>query len=820
MGETAAEPRVAYPGLDEAEAARRLSVHGPNRTPVAPRRSAVSRVVAQLRDPMILLLLAAGVLTATLSDAADTIIIAAVVVFNTLTGVIQEGRADRAVAALGELTTPMARVTREGRLSEVPTTEVVPGDLVTITAGDLVPADGDVLVAHDLLVDQSMMTGESESIPVDAGEPVQGGTLVVNGRAELVVTRTGSESGLGRLALLMASAEVRTTPLQRRLAGLSRILVLLVLVVTAVVVALGLLQGRPIAEMAVLGVSLAVAAVPESLPAVVAVALAMGAHRMALRHAVVRRLVAVETLGSVTVIATDKTGTLTEGRMVAERVWVPTTGDLHEARLLRDMVLCNDATVAPDGRLVGDPLETALLELARDRGLDPAVVRAEWPRTEEEPFDHRLRRMRTDHVSPDGDAVTVYKGAPEAILELVDTAPADEAAHVVEELTGLGCRVLAVAERTDAASPLALVGLVAVVDPPRAEAADLVAECQRAGIRVILVTGDHPGTALALAARVGIGTGSNPPDPDVHARVQPEGKVDIVAALQRSGEVVAMLGDGVNDGPALRVADIGVAAGQGGTEVARQAADVVLLDDDFGSVVAAIEEGRRVYANIRSFLLYAVSGGIAEVGVMLIGPLIWIGQPLLASQILWINLMTHGLTGVAFGAEPADPAQMARPPRSPDEPVFTARFSALVGAASSLLVLVALAVGLWAGSGDPIGQRTQVFVVLGLGQLGIALALRSRAGRARVPWLVVAVAAASALMVAAAFVPALQALVGTASLDSSRLAVAAAAAVVPGVVLRLLVNRDRRAQRRGLFGRMVVTKAPDPDEASGETLSS
>lgn len=812
MGETAAEPQVEYPGLNEAEAARRLSDYGPNRPPAAPRRSAFSRVAAQLRDPMILLLLAAGVLTATLSDVADTVIIAAVVVFNTLTGVIQEGRADRAVAALGELTTPITRVTRGGLLSEVPSDEVVPGDLVTVTAGDLVPADGDVLLAHDLLVDQSMMTGESEAIPVDAGGLLQGGTLVVNGRAQLVVTRTGSESGLGRLALLMASAEVRATPLQRRLAGLSRVLVLLVLVVAAVVVALGLLEGRPIAEMAVLGVSLAVAAVPESLPAVVAVALAMGAHRMALRHAVVRRLIAVETLGSVTVIATDKTGTLTQGRMMAERVWVPTTSDLHEARLLRDMVLCNDATVAPDGRLVGDPLETALLELARDRDMDPAVVRAEWPRTGEEPFDHRLRRMRTDHLSPDGDALTVYKGAPEAILELVDTTPALEAAQVVEELTGSGCRVLAVAEGTDAASRLELVGLVAVVDPPRAEAAELVATCQHAGIRVILVTGDHPGTARAIAARVGIRTGADATGPDVHARVQPEGKVDIVAALQRSGEVVAMLGDGVNDGPALRVADIGVAAGQGGTEVARQAADVVLLDDDFGSVVAAIEEGRRVYANIRSFLLYAVSGGIAEVGVMLVGPLVGIGQPLLASQILWINLMTHGLTGVAFGAEPADPAQMARPPRPPDEPVFTARFSALLGTASSLLVLVALAVGLSAGSDDPTGQRTQVFVVLGLGQLGVAIALRSRAGRAGVPWLVVAAAAASALMLAAAFLPALQALVGTTSLDSSRLAVAAGAAVVPGVVVRLLVRRDRRRPQGRLFGPDPGTKAPDPHE--------
>lgn len=790
-------------GLDEAEAARRLASFGPNRPPAARPRSPATRVLAQLKDPMILLLIAAGTLTAVLHDVPDTLIIAAVVVFNTLTGVVQEYRADRAVAALAELTTPVARVTRQGVQRELPSDQVVPGDRVSVVAGDLLPADGVVLAEHDLLVDQSMMTGESEPVAVEAGGPVTGGTLVVNGRADFVVTKTGPDGGIGRLAALIATAPVRATPLQRRLAGLSRGLVLIVLTLTVIVVVAGLLNGRPLAEMSVLGVSLAVAAVPESLPAVVAVALAMGAHRMARRHAVVRRLVAVETLGSVTVIATDKTGTLTEGRMVVERLWVPVDDAAQEARLLRDLVLCNDATVAADGRLLGDPFETALLALAQERGLDPDSVRTEWARIAEEPFDAGSRRMRTDHRDERGAGLTVYKGAPETILELVGPEAPDETVQVVAGLTDLGCRVLAVADRTtdptaDPAAdedrePLALVGIVAVVDPPRAEARDLVTECRRAGIRVMLVTGDHPGTARALAARVGIEIEAEDGQPGVHARVHPEGKVAIVEALQRRGDVVAMLGDGVNDGPALRIADIGVAAGRGGTEVARQAADVVLLDDDFGSVVAAIEEGRRVYANIRAFLLYAVSGGLAEVGVMLIGPLIGIAQPLLASQILWINLMTHGLTGVAFGAEPADPAQMAQPPRPPEEPVFTRRFTALMAAASSALVLVALGVGLL-GEGDPSSQRTQVFVVLGLGQLGVALALRSRppAGQRGFPGLLVAVACAAGLMVAATFVPALQALLQTTDLGLMSLAAILAAALVPGAMLRVFVGWERR----------------------------
>ncbi|HET8604875.1 MAG TPA: cation-transporting P-type ATPase, partial [Marmoricola sp.] len=740
----AAEPRAEAGGLASSEAARLLAEHGPNRPPAPPPRPLLSRVWAQLRDPMILLLLAAGTLTAVLHDVPDTVIILAVVLFNTATGVVQEVRADRAIAALHAMVAPQARVVRDGEAREIPAEHVVPGDLLLLTAGEVVPADATLVSAHALQLDESAMTGESLPVTRARDEEVTGGTLVTSGRGAATVTRTGADSGLGRLAALMAAAPSRSTPLQRRLGELSRWLVGIVLLLTAVVVALGLLQHRPPAEMAVVGVSLAVAAVPESLPAVVTVALALGARRMARRKAVVRNLPAVETLGSVTVIATDKTGTLTEGRMVADLVWTPAPGragrplpapgtDQELDRLLRDVTLCNDATLpSPDRAGAGDPLEQALLVLAEEAGHVPQG----WSRTAEEPFDAERRRMATVHRHRDGRVLTVCKGAPETVLSLVTAgAAAERAAAQAERLAGEGHRVIAVADRLDRGEPshavdehdLELVGLVAITDPPRSHAPAVVAACHRAGIRLLLVTGDHPGTAHAVASRVGISSGTDAEVDGagpVFARVRPEQKVGIVESLQARGEVVAMLGDGVNDAPALRRADIGVAAGLGGTEVARQAADLVLMDDDLSTVVAAVEEGRRIFADIRSFLLYAVSGGVAEVGVMLFGPLVGIADPLLPAQILWINLMTHGLTGVAFGAQPITPGEMEQPPRPVTGSVFTRGFLALLGLIAVLLVIVSLLVG--SRTGDVEEQRTRIFLTLGLGQLAVAWAIRAR----------------------------------------------------------------------------------------------
>jgi Ca2+-transporting ATPase len=452
--------------------------------------------------------------------------------------------------------------------------------------------------------------------------------------------------------------------------------------------------------------------------------------------------------------------------------------------------------------VIGDPLEGALLVVATKGGHDAAVLDSAWTRTAEQPFDHLTRRMTTSHRHTSGRELVVCKGAPEAVLSALEPGPdVLRATLAAEELAAEGYRVIAVADHESAGpapSPgeivLTLAGLLAIDDPPREHAGGVVTACRRAGIRLLLVTGDHPGTAHAIARRVGI---LDPDDAELHgssvfARVRPEEKVEIVQSLQRQGEVVAMIGDGVNDAPALRCADIGVAAGLGGTEVARQAADLVLMDDDLSTVVSAVEEGRRIYANIRAFLLYAVSGGLAEVATMLIGPFLGIAQPLLPGQILWINLLTHGLTGVAFGAEPADPAEMARPPRPPEQSVFTPRFTFLLGVAAVTLVATSLTVGALSTSGAE--QRTSIFLTLGLGQLAVAWAIRSRpqVRTSRKRSLPLAIAGAAALMLLGALAPPMQTLLGTQSLEAVTLLTVALAAAVPGLLVGGLVRNERR----------------------------
>ncbi len=809
-------------GLSAGEAAALLETHGPNRPPPEPPRTLASRVWTQVRDPMILLLIAAGSLTAALHDVSDTVVIGLVVVFNTATGLVQEVRADRAVASLRDLAPARTHAWRDGVLVEVDCADVVPGDLLSLAAGDVVPADVVVCSARQLQLDESMMTGEALPVDRGEGEDLDGGTLVTRGRAVVRVTRTGAESGLGRLAAMMAATPRSRTPLQQRLASLSRLLVVVVLVLVSLVVALGLAQGRAVTDMAVLGVSLAVAAVPESLPAVVTVALALGAHRMARRNAVVRRLPAVETLGSVTVVATDKTGTVTEARMVAEVLWTPTgeyrvTGHGYDARdgrvegppaagseadedlqrLLRDAVLCNDAELRGSGAatsVLGDPLEGALLVVAARGGVSPVAERGRWPRQDEVAFDHQRRRMTTTHRPSGGTALlSVCKGAPESVLDLVDAEAAEPARATAERWAASGHRVLAVVERDEPASGPSgwrVVGLVGIDDPPREHVPRVVDALRQAGIRLLLVTGDHRGTACAVARRVGILREGTPVEDSVLARVRPEDKVEVVSGLQSRGEVVAMLGDGVNDAPALRRADIGVAAGLGGTQVAREAADLVLLDDDLSTVVAAVEEGRRIFANIRTFLLYAVSGGAAEVGVMLAGPAVGVQQPLLPAQILWINLLTHGLTGVAFGAEPADPSDMTRPPLT-SASLIDLRLARLLALAATLLVATSLLVA--SQLSDPEMQRTSVFLTLGLGQLAVAWGIRARAEvRRGFRSLELALLGSALLLLAGTLLPPLQELLGTRAPTVAVFVLAVALAAVPGAVMRLVTDRARR----------------------------
>jgi Ca2+-transporting ATPase len=783
---------------------------------------------------MIMMLCAAWAVVLAIGDRQDATIIAAVVVLNTVIGVVQEIRAQRAVDALTRLASPRAHVVRDGIVVQIPATVVVPDDLVRLEAGDVVPADLTLTDSSALQVDESAMTGESVPVDRSVGDDVLAGTVVSRGRGWGIVVRTGPDSGLGRIATLVASATPRPTPLQRRLSILSRQLVVVTAALCVVVMVLSALRGMSFIDAAILAVSLGVAAIPESLPAVVTVALALGAHRMARRSAVVRSLPAVETLGSVTVLASDKTGTLTRGVLVARRLWTPSgsctvSGDGHDVygevvgsepaetgatRLLRDAVLCNDATLglrdAERWRAVGDPFDVALLVAAAKQGVTTDLLAREWTRVEGVPFEEANRYMRTIHQDRGGHRLEVLKGAPEAVLDLLPPGQDVEAARAeAESLAAQGFRVLAVAENRE------WVGLVGVVDPPRPDARAVVEECRAAGVRTVMITGDHPGTARAIGASIGIlHEGGEISDGaavtrgehagrvesiDVFARTRPEQKVGIVDAWQAHGDVVAMTGDGVNDAPALRRADIGVAMGGRGTEVARQAADLVLVDDNLATLLVAIGEGRRIHANIRTFLRYGLAGGLAEMVVILLAPLLGMPLPLTPAMILWVNMVTHGVPGVAFGAEPLDPALMHRPSPSPSRSILDRSLLRQIFAAGLMTAAVSLVAGwLTHGAGGPV--QTVVFLTLGLGQLGVALALR--APRAGTSWrdrgLELAVLAAGVCQLAGVLVPGLRDLLGTEALAGRDLFVLLAAAGLPGLFVaagRVLERRRTRGAR-------------------------
>ncbi|WP_328531104.1 cation-transporting P-type ATPase [Nocardioides sp. NBC_00368] len=811
-------------GLTTAEAALRLEQDGPNAVPAPPPTTLAARVLTQLRDPMILLLGVAFVVVLGLGDVPDASIIAVVVLVNTAIGVVQERRAEQAMAALGRMAAPRARVLRDGRVSDIEAAGLVKGDVVRLEAGDVVPADLVADEAVGLEVDESSMTGESVPVGRASGEELLSGTVVTKGRGWGVVERIGAESGLGRIAALIATTRTEPTPLQARLRRLSRQLVVATAAIALLVLVLSVLRGVSFGEALILAVSLAVAAIPESLPAVVSVALALGAHRMAKQSAIVRWLPAVETLGSVTVLASDKTGTLTEGRMSVQRIWTPEAVD--EAALLRDVVLCNDARLTgpeTDRTLIGEPMEAALLLAAADRQVEAADLRRTWTRVDEVPFESETRHMVTVDRAEDGTVLEVVKGAPEVVLSMLpEGLERSRGAAVAEDLAGAGFRVLAVAHRSwrppgERPESLLLVGLVGIADPPRTDAAAVVADCRDAGIRTVLITGDHPATAGAVARDVGILAVGEVMDGDVmdgaavdrgehreavdrvhvYARTRPEQKVDILDALKARGHVVAMTGDGVNDGPALRRADIGVAMGKRGTEVARQAADVVLADDNLRTLVVAVGEGRRVYANIRTFLRYGLAGGLAEVLVILLGPFLGLAFPLGAGQILWINMLTHGVPGVAFGGEPLDRQDMRRPSPSPERSVLGGGLARQIVTSGLLIAVVSIVAGLLAQRLEWHVQSA-VFLTLGAAQLGLALALRAPrkgwtlAGRG----IEVAVLIALLLQLSAVWFGPLRALLGTEVLEPRAQLMLLALACLPGLVVAAGRVAGRLARRR------------------------
>jgi Ca2+-transporting ATPase len=658
-------PRTAPAGLDSTQAARRLHEHGPNELKREEGPSPLVLLLQQFKSPVVLLLLGACAVSGALGELADALAIASIVVLNAGVGFFQEYRAERAMQALRAMTAPRARVRRDHVPTVISAAEVVPGDLLLLEAGDIVAADATLLEAHRLATNEAPLTGESAQVEKRAEPSARGavlaerhdavfmGTSVATGTGVAVVSATGMSTELGRIADLLQTAEVTQTPLQRRLASVSRTLLLLCLGVVAVVAVAGVLHGAPAFDVFLSAVSLAVAAVPEGLPAIVTIALALGVQRMARHHVLVRKLPAVETLGCATVICTDKTGTLTTGVMTVRELW----GSDRRA-LLDAAAACCDAELDAAGSGVGDTTELALLAAAAEAGIHRADIEAQRPRIAEEPFDTATRRMSVTRA----DGRIYVKGAVESVLPLC-TAGTGCASETAATLSARGLRVLAIAVGAGTTErALTLVGLVGIADAPRPEAIAAVAAARSAGIETVMITGDHPLTAQAIAKELGI--------THVHARATPEDKLKIVRTWKARGAVVAMTGDGVNDAPALREAHIGVCMGKTGTEVTREASDMVLTDDNFASIVTAVRQGRGIFDNIRKALVYLLSGNSAELLLMLVASLCGLPVPLLPLQLLWINLVTDGFPALALVMDSPEPDIMRRPPRTSDEPML------------------------------------------------------------------------------------------------------------------------------------------------------
>ncbi len=852
-------------GLTATAAAARLATAGPNLITEGRRRGPGRILLDQFADAMILLLLAAAVVAGVIGEPQDTIAILAIVILNAVLGFTQEYRAERAVAALRALAAPQARVRRDGMTIEIAGAEVVPGDVVLLVAGNIVPADLRIVESVALRLEEAALTGESlpaEKVADPLPDPelsigerrnmAYKGTVVVHGRGSGLVVATGMQTELGRIATLLREDEGSATPLQRRLARLTRRLALGVVVLCGVIFGVGLLRGEPAVLMFLTAVSLAVAAIPEALPAVVTVSLALGARRMVARHALVRRLTAVETLGSVTVICSDKTGTLTQNRMQVEATCdaggLPGAGDFvvpsgEAERLLHTaLALSHDAERDAGGAVRGDPTEAALLHAADAAGYVRAALALRHPRTAELPFSAERGRMTTLHQ--DADGVLVFtKGAPELVVPLcrdglvgnhASRLEAAALAAAVEAMAVRGLRVLAVAARRLPDLPgevlaetverdLTLVALVGLRDPPRPEALDAIAQCTTAGITVVMITGDHPATAVAIArdlgiigdAPAGVVTGAELArltpaqldevvrDARVYARVAPEQKLAIVKALQARGDFVAMTGDGVNDAPALRRAEIGIAMGRSGTDVAREAAQLVLLDDNFATIVAAVREGRRIFDNLRKFIRYALACNSGEIWTLFLAPLLGLPLPLLPIHILWINLVTDGLPGIALAAEPAERGIMHRPPRRPTESVFAGRLWQHVVWVGLLMGGVTLVTQWWAWHSGSAHWQSMTFTVLALSQLGHVLAIRSereslfRIGIASNLPLLGAVLLTIGLQLATLYVPALQQVFKTQPLSAGELGlcVALSAVVFVAVEIEKWLGRARLSSR-------------------------
>jgi cation-transporting ATPase F len=871
----------AHAGLGESEARRRLDRFGPNVLPQAQAGGPLVRFVRQLHHPLIYVLIVAGAVMLLLGETIDAAVIFGVVWVNAIVGFVQESKAEAALDALRSMIRTEARVRRDARVRNVPSSDVVPGDVLLLDAGDKVPADLRLLDISELQVDESALTGESlpvvkdevalpDATPVaDRRNMVYSGTLVTHGTGVGVVVATGAETELGEIHRLVGSADTLATPLTRKLAWFSKVLTVAILTLAAVTFIVGRLRGESSTEMFSAAVALAVGAIPEGLPAAVTITLAIGVNRMARRRAVVRRMPAVETLGSTTVVCSDKTGTLTENQMTVRAVWTPAgtfgvsgsgyrpegaivdasgaTADLDAVAALRWALVagaaCNDARLARTGdrwEVIGDPTEGAMLAAAAKAGLRRDDLDVQLPRVDAIPFSSERRYMATLHADGRGFVVLV-KGALESVLGLcrdqmardgtTERLAREEVLGAAEHFAGGGLRVLATAigriDERDAfdaellSRTLTLTGLQAMLDPPRPAAIAAVAACHTAGIDVKMITGDHATTAAAIARQLGI-LGTDDPElvltgvdlaalpghayPDaiarasVFARVSPEQKLRLVESLQSRGHVVAMTGDGVNDAPALQQADIGVAMGRGGTEVAKEAADMVLTDDDFATIEAAVEEGRGVFDNLTKFIVWTLPTNLGEGLVILAAIVVGAALPILPVQILWINMTTAVALGLMLAFEPKEPGIMLRPPRDPRRPLLTGTLVVRMLIVAALLVTGAWWLFEWErSSGESLAEaRTaalNLFVVVEAFYLFNCRSLTHSMWHVGVlsnPWIIGGVTVQAIGQVAITYLPFMNRAFGTAPISAGAwlqiLVIALLATTIIGVHKRLRLD--------------------------------
>lgn len=796
--ESLAELKTTLHGLSDAEARMRLTRFGPNDLIEKKRKSPLVMFLGQFTDFMILVLIAAAVVSGIVGEPADTIAIAVIVLLNAVLGFSQEYRAEKAMAALQKMAASLVIVVREGEHRTIAASELVPGDIVLLDAGRIVPADLRIVEAARLRVEEAALTGESvpvektavalseEAPPLgDRRNMLYRGTFVTYGRGTGVVTATGMETELGKIAAMIQGEEERKTPLQKRLAGFGRKLAYVVLAICAFIFIAGLFRGEEAVGVFLVAVTLAVAAIPEALPAVVTIALAIGARKMVKRNALVRKLPAVETLGSVTYICTDKTGTLTVNRMTVEEMWVDgkvlrvaerqvpalpahSAGRDPQFIFMAALALSNDARTETSGIVTGDPTEAALLAAARDSGFHKHELETLYPRVDELPFDAQRKLMTTFHRwSLDGGRyVSFTKGSVEVLLGKSASVLTSEGIRgidvrkildISDRIAADGLRVIAVGMRTWDDLPadrspekieekLVFLGLVGMMDPPREEARESVALCRSAGIIPVMITGDHPLTARAIAKRVGVLDSDDPtailtgPELDalsleefkkrvesirIYARVAPDQKLKIVRALQDRGHFVAMTGDGINDAPALKHADIGIAMGITGTDVAKEASSMILLDDNFATIVKAVKEGRRIYDNIRKFIKYLLTTNSGEIWTLFLAPFVGLPIPLQPIHILWINLVTDGLPALSLSAEPEEENVMRRPPRSPRESLFAHGLGNHAVWVGLLMAGIVLSLQAWSIQTPNAHWQTMVFTTLCFLQLGHVMAIRS-----------------------------------------------------------------------------------------------